>query len=51
VFLFNTLLLHDPKTFTVFVKEKGLGCEMMRLLSTRAEEDEDLAHKVSAING
>jgi tRNA C32,U32 (ribose-2'-O)-methylase TrmJ len=44
--LFNTLLLQDPTTVATQIEEKGLARQMIKLLKTYGENDEDLADKI-----
>ncbi|CAG8541039.1 10574_t:CDS:2 [Racocetra persica] len=46
VFLFNTLLVQDPNTVSMRIKEKGLAKKMINILDKYGEQDEDLTDKV-----
>ncbi|GBC02951.1 hypothetical protein RclHR1_00490037 [Rhizophagus clarus] len=46
VFLFNTLLLQDPIKVATRIEEKGLSKQLIKLLETYGEDDEDLADKI-----
>ncbi|KAF0440410.1 armadillo-type protein [Gigaspora margarita] len=46
IFLFNTLLMQDPDTVAMRIKERGFAKKMINILDEYGEKDEDLADKV-----
>ncbi|CAG8487678.1 8425_t:CDS:10 [Paraglomus occultum] len=45
-FLFNTLLVQDPKMVATRIEEKGLARQLIHLLKVYGPQDEDLADKI-----
>ncbi|CAG8571782.1 1436_t:CDS:10 [Scutellospora calospora] len=46
IFLFNTLLVQDPNTVAMRIKERGLAKKMINILNEYGDQDEDLNDKV-----